>query len=76
MKTDSTPEQPPEALREPSDDSAKREPLQLPKGALIAFRKRGGSPIARAKSSSIPMGASVSADPMWRKKRTSMCRAR
>jgi hypothetical protein len=46
MKTDSTPEQPPEALREPSHDSAKREPLQLPKGALIAFRKRGGSPLS------------------------------
>ena len=44
MKTDSAPEQPPEAPREPSAGSAKREPLQLPKGALIAFRKSGGAP--------------------------------
>jgi len=49
MKTDSAPEQVPqtsEALRETSEVSPTREPLQLPKGALIAFRKRGGSPIS------------------------------
>ena len=44
MKTDSAPEQPTDAPREPSADSAKSEPLQLPKGALIAFRKSGGVP--------------------------------
>lgn len=40
MSTDSTPEPTPETKT--PQTTPKPEPLQLPKGALIAFRKRGG----------------------------------
>jgi hypothetical protein len=42
METNSTPEQNP--LVTETKASSKPEPLQLPKGALIAFRKSGGAP--------------------------------
>lgn len=43
MKTDSAPEQTAEVSPTP-EIPPKRAPLALPKGALIAFRKSGGSP--------------------------------
>lgn len=42
METNSTPEQ--NSKDTTPEVSPKREPLQLPKGALIAFRKSGGAP--------------------------------
>ena len=47
MKTDSAPEQVPQTSKvsNTSQVSPTPEPLQLPKGALIAFRKSGGAPV-------------------------------